>query len=82
MARRTFPEALEEYSIDPDEWKEARAGEYGEYSKELATEVEDIILGQELDYVIELEPGETLLDVLGIMFTAAAAWPLSKKEKQ
>ena len=75
---RTFPEALEAAGVDPNEWSDARAREYGPFEYSVARDVEKIILAQERDGAITLDEGESVTDVAALLFLAAALWPSGK----
>lgn len=79
MAHKKLPfrTELENYGIDPDAWAAARAGETGDRSDYLfARDLEDLVESAAYDRNIELQPGETLLDLFSILWLAMSRWPL------
>lgn len=79
MAHKKLPfrTELENYGIDPDAWAAARAAESDERSDYfLARDLEDLVESAAYDRNVELQPGETLMDLWAIMWTAMSRWPL------
>lgn len=79
MAHKKLPfrTELENYGIDPDAWASARAAETSERSDYfLARDLEDLVESAAYDRNVELQPGETLLDLFSILWTAMSRWPL------
>lgn len=76
---KNFGAALEDLGIDPQAWASARAAEGDQYDYRLARDLEELVEAAEFDRCIELNPGENLLDVWSILWTALSRWPLATK---
>lgn len=82
MAHKNLPfrNELERYGIDPESWAAARAAETDERTDYfLARDLEDLIESAAYDRNVELNDGESLLDLFSILFTAMGRWPLDPK---
>ena len=80
MAHKNLPfrKELERYGIDPESWAAARAAETDERTDYfLARDLEDLIESAAYDRCVELNDGESLLDMFSILFTAMGRWPLT-----
>lgn len=76
--KRPFRVELEDYGIDPDAWAAARAAETDERTDYfLARDLEDLVESAAYDRSVELNDGETLLDLFSILWTAMSRWPLT-----
>lgn len=72
-----FRSELERYGIDPDSWASARAAETEPADYMLARDLEDLIESAAYDRCVELNDGESLLDLFSILFAAMGRWPLT-----
>lgn len=80
MAHKNLPfrKELERYGIDPESWAAARAAETDERTDYfLARDLEDLIESAAYDRCVELNDGESLLDIFSILWAAMSRWPLT-----
>lgn len=75
----TFVANLTAHGIDPEAWKAAReaGSDFPDYH--LARDIEELMIAATFDRAIELERGETLLDVFSLLWTAMSRWPLAEE---
>lgn len=75
--KRPLSAELKTLGIDPEAWARSRAREEEGYN--LAVDIETLVESAAYDRVIELNDGETLLDVWSLLWAGMSRWPLSTR---